>query len=202
MEGSGHSEESLKKFGRFVERFIESDLVHRVRGSVLESAAALEFDINEALAAWLASNISTSDELAGNLLPRLPVQERIDMLNRRMKETGADERWPFLIPVLRRAFDLRNRYAHGWVTPRSDGGIRITSWNRGRESVAEYEPESLMWLAFQATVARTELARVWAFWVPSNAVWHAEDSAESRMALQEVSERQGGIAGRFGNGAE
>lgn len=169
---TGGAEEPLSKFRVFVEAFLKSDVVHRLRGSILETAAALEFDINEALAAWLSFNVSTSDELVMNVFPRLPVKDRIDMLDRRMKDTRADERWPLLVPVLRRVFDLRNRYAHGWVTSRRDGGVRIVSWNRGRESVAEYNPENLMWLAYEATIARTDLARLWAFWVSSEAAWH------------------------------
>jgi hypothetical protein len=48
--GSGF-EKSTAKFARFIEEFLASDLVHRVRGSILESATTLEFEINEALAA-------------------------------------------------------------------------------------------------------------------------------------------------------
>jgi hypothetical protein len=165
-------EESAAKFTRFINNFLASDLVHRVRGSILESATTLEFQINEALAAWLSGNIATSDELANNVLSRLPVDTRLHMLRRRMKETGALERWPLLVPVLERVFDLRNRYAHGHISPLPNGGVRIVSWNRGRGSVAELAPDELAWLAYEARIASVDLARLWAYWVPDDPAWH------------------------------
>jgi hypothetical protein len=50
MTSEGGIEGSVAKFGRFIEQFLASDLIHRVRGSVLESAISLEFAVNEALA--------------------------------------------------------------------------------------------------------------------------------------------------------
>jgi hypothetical protein len=168
----GDAEESGRKVARFLEAFLVSDIVHRVRGSVMESATSLEFDINETLAAWLAANIDASDELAGNVLTRLPISVRLELLERRMQETQTDELWPLLVPVLKRVFELRNRYAHGHVRVRPDGGVRIVSWNRGRQAITDYSPDQLAWLAFEATMARTDLARLWAYWVPAHREWH------------------------------
>ncbi|MFE6508321.1 hypothetical protein ACFVDI_14215 [Nocardioides sp. NPDC057767] len=177
-EGSGDTQGSHAKFNVFVRSYLDSDAVHRVRGFILESAASLEFGINEVLGAWLASNIETSDELAVNVLTRMPVRDRIAMLDRHMKETGADELWPLLVPVLQRIYDLRNRYSHGWVTRLGDGGIRIVTWNRGKGSAVEYDPDHLLWLAYEAEIASIDLARLWAFWVPADPVWHGDEAAE------------------------
>jgi hypothetical protein len=89
-----------------------------------------------------------------------------------MQDSHADELWPFLLPVLERVFDLRNRYAHGTVVFRRDGSVEVTSWNRGKHSVRTYQPEGLGWLAWQTLVARVELARVWAYFAPHEPGWH------------------------------
>jgi hypothetical protein len=164
--------EQVAKFARFVDDFLRSDITHRVRASVLESAASLEFDINEAIAADLSRNIFASYELAVNVLSRLPMDVRLDMLERHMEETGADELWPTLVPVMRKLYEVRNRYAHGYVTSDPDGSITISSWNRGKTSAKQYGPEELTWLAYAAVLARTDLARLWAYWVPFDLPWH------------------------------
>lgn len=167
-----------EKFDVVVRGHLGSDAVHRVRSSILEGAFRLEFGINEALGAWLASSIETSDELAVNVLSRLRLEDRVTMLDRHMKETGADDLWPLLVPVLRRIFELRNRYAHGWVEGAGGGGIRIVTWNRGKGSAVEYAPDHLMWMAYEVIIASVDLARLWAFWVPAEPAWHGDEPEE------------------------
>ena len=164
--------EQVARFARFVTEFLKSDITHRVRASVLESASSLEFELNEALAADLSRNIYASYELAVNVLSRLPVDVRLDMLERHMEDTGADELWPTLVPVLRKVYNVRNRYAHGLVSSGPDGSTSIRSWNRGKPSVKQYNPEELIWLAYAAMLAHTDLARLWAYWVPADPAWH------------------------------
>lgn len=157
---------------RTLSRFLESDIHHRARSHVLEHATLLEFQVSEVLAVRLASHLEAADELASEVYSRLPITVRLRMLRDAMSTTGADELWPFLLPVLERIVDLRNRYAHGFTSTDPSGRLEITSWNRGRQSTRRYEPEEIGWLAWQAMVARTELARLWAYFVPSEPRWH------------------------------
>lgn len=108
--------EDVPEIVRTVVRFLESDVHHRARSHVLEHAIALEFQVNEVLAARLAANVRSADELASEVYSRLPIAVRLTMLRDAMSVTGADELWPFLVPVLERIVDLRNRYAHGIVS--------------------------------------------------------------------------------------
>lgn len=166
--------EDTPEVARTVARFLESDIHHRARSHVLEHATALEFQVNEVLAVRLAANDRSADELASEVYSRLPITVRLTMLGDAMKVTGADELWPFLLPVLERIVDLRNRYAHGIVRTDRSGTLVITSWNRGKQSNRTYEPEEIGWLAWQSMVARTELARLWAYFVPSDPQWHLD----------------------------
>lgn len=164
----------VPEIARTVVEFLESDIHHRARSLVLEHAIALEFQINEVLAVRLAANIRSGDELASEVYSRLPIAVRLTMLRDAMSVTGADELWPFLVPVLERIIDLRNRYAHGIVSNDRSGTLVITSWNRGKQSKRTYEPEEIGWLAWQSMVTRTELARLWAYFAPPDPAWHLQ----------------------------
>lgn len=164
----------VPEIARTIARFLESDVHHRARSHVIEHATALEFLVSEVLAVRLASNITAADELASEVYSRLPIALRLRMLSDAMSTTGADERWPLLVPVLERIVDLRNRYAHGFVESERSGALVVTSWNRGRQSTRTYEPDEIGWLVWQAMVARTELARLWAYFAPSDPRWHLD----------------------------
>lgn len=135
---------------------------------------ALEFQVSEVLAVRLASNVTAADELASEVYSRLPITVRLGMLRDAMSVTGADELWPFLVPVLERIVELRNRYAHGFVSTERSGTLVITSWNRGRQSTRTYEPDEIGWFVWQTMVARTELARLWALFASSDPRWHLD----------------------------
>lgn len=174
-EPMSESSAAVGKWTRFVTDFLASDIKHRLRGSVLEDAVRLESAINEVLAVRLAGSVTSSYELEGNVLSRLPVDVRLEMLDRHMNDSGAEELWPLLVPALRKIFDLRNRYAHGHVSTLRDGGIQVVSWNRGRRAEATYSPDQITWLAYEAHIASIDLARLWAFWIPADAAWHGVD---------------------------
>jgi len=95
---------------------------------------------------------------SSEVLWRLPIAVRIGMLEDLLERHGLTDRWPFIVPVLRSFFDLRNTLAHGLtftgLTPDgpTPGGVRITTLKRGRGVTVSYPMERLEWLAWQARV--------------------------------------------------
>jgi hypothetical protein len=168
--------------GRF-ERYSASSFAdrgpsHVIRTRLIEQCVALEFSINEVLAARLSWDLRAADELTMQVFTRLSVDARIAMLDDAMTDTGADELWPLLVPTLKIVFNLRNRYAHGFVSMKKDGSVEITTWNRGRGTVARYDIETLAWLSWQAMVCSLELTRMWAYFAPAEPRWHGDFALE------------------------
>jgi hypothetical protein len=130
------------------------------------------------LAASIATGIPAANVLQSEVLWRLPIAVRIGMLEDLLERHGLTDRWPFIIPVLRSFFDLRNTLAHGLtftgLTP--DGptpdGVTITTLKRGRGVTVSYPMERLEWLAWQARVVDEELFQLWTTIVPVTKAWH------------------------------
>jgi hypothetical protein len=146
---------------------------HQIRVYVLERAAALELELDEVLAASLASSLSADQVLRSDVLWRLPIPVRLELLKELLDRREMQDRWPFVLPVLRAFFDLRHALAHGLVSParKPADGIRVMSVKRGHEVNATYPKERLEWLAWQAHVVSSELAQMWAVVAPAHRAW-------------------------------
>lgn len=147
-----------------------SDTVHhRIRAYVLEQATVLDLQIDEVLAASIASGLQAEDVLTTNVLWRLPIPVRLEMLADLLERRQLSDRWPFVIPVLRSFFELRHQLAHGLVHPVeiAGSGITLTTVKRGKRAETIYSGERLEWLAWQAHVSSLELAQIWAAVVPA-----------------------------------
>lgn len=82
--------------------------------------------IDEVLAGSIAASFGAAELLRAEVLWRIPVGVRIEMLEDLLDHRGLRDRWPFVIPVLRSFFDLRHQLAHGFVSTGPDGiGIKI-----------------------------------------------------------------------------
>lgn len=147
---------------------------HRIRAYVLEQATVLELRIDEVLAASIASGLQAEDVLTTNVLWRLPIPVRLEMLADLLERKQLTDRWPFVIPVLRSFFELRHQLAHGLVHPMKTAGSGITlkTVKRGKYAEIIYSGERLEWLAWQAEVSSIELAQIWAAVVPVTRAWH------------------------------
>jgi hypothetical protein len=147
---------------------------HRLRAYVLEQATVLELRLDEVLAASIASGIDTAEVLRSDVLWRMPVPVRVEMLEDLLDRRGLRDRWPFVVPVLRAFFDLRHQLAHGWVmlSAPADGGMNLMTFKRGRTVSNAYRAERLEWLAWQAHVTALELSQIWAAVVPPRKSWH------------------------------
>jgi hypothetical protein len=148
---------------------------HRFRSLILERATLLDLHVNEVLAVRAARHIFLAAELAADVYSRIPVGVRIEMietiLNRRF-----EDRWPFIVPVLKRVFTLRNQLAHGM--PQWDAGkLHVHSFHRGKYTVREYDPDALGWLLWQADVVLDEMEQLWAALVPVDEEWHRQHPA-------------------------
>lgn len=152
--------------------------VYRVRARVLESAASLELHIDEVLASEVARSYDHAMQLAADVMCRLSVDVRIRLLKELLERHQMDERFPLLVPVLKRLFDFRNALAHGWAeNVRLDQRplvLHLRSVRRGATVVTTYPLSEVGWLVDQAWVCHEELIRVWAGIVPGDAAWHGD----------------------------
>jgi hypothetical protein len=149
---------------------------HQLRAYVLERAVSLEQGIDEVLAASLAANLSADAVLRSDVLWRLPIPVRLDLLEELLSRRGLIDRWPFVVPVLRAFFDLRHQLAHGLVSPawKLPDGIQVRTVKRGRERSVTYRKDRLEWLSWQAHVVGMELSQIWAAVAPASRGWTAE----------------------------
>jgi hypothetical protein len=147
---------------------------HRIRAYVLEQATVLEFDIDEVLAASIAAGLQAAQVLKSEVLWRLPIPVRLDILADLLEREGLRDRWPYVIPVLHSFFQLRHQLAHGLAHPIevTGRGVEVTTAKRGRVATTTYSGERLEWLAWQAHVTSLELAQIWAAVVPATRAWH------------------------------
>lgn len=154
--------------------------VHRVRALVLESAASLEYQLDEVLASEVARSYGHARQLTADVMCRLSVDVRIRLLRELLERHDMDDDLPFLVPVLRRLFDFRNALAHGWAEPvrldRRPLVLRLQSARRGSLVVTEYPLSEVAWLSDQAAICHSELTRVSAGIVPDDAAWHGDES--------------------------
>lgn len=144
---------------------------HLARGAIIEQATILDYAVNELIALPLAVDQAAANVLAFDIFARIANDVRVGMLETLMKDHDLEDLWPFVLPVLRRVFGLRNRLAHGFVEKADDGRIQITSYNRGKESSVDYSPQELGWLVWQAQVVRKELSDMWVRLLPEDDDW-------------------------------
>lgn len=152
---------------------------HAFRSMVLERATWLDLGMSDVLSVRTGRDIYLAAELAADVYGRLPVGTRIGMVESLIEEQSDPDRWPFVVPVLKAAFALRNQLAHGMPSWRS-GSMEVRTFNRGRSTVRTYTPESLGWLLWQMEVASDELDQLWAAVVPTSKKWHRDRPRKSR----------------------
>ena len=102
---------------------------HLARAAILEQATILDYALNELVALPLAVDQAAANLLAFDILARIPNDVRVGMLETLMKDHDLEDSWPFVIPVVRKVFGLRNRLAHGFVERVANDRIQITSYN-------------------------------------------------------------------------
>jgi hypothetical protein len=115
---------------------------HLAQATVLKQATILDYAVNEVLAVRLAMNAEAASLLAFDVFGRISTDVRVGMLRSLMEDHDMVDRWPFVLPVLRKLFEVRNRVAHGFMERSSDDRIRVTTYNRDRETRVVYEPAS------------------------------------------------------------
>lgn len=125
------AEHDLDQYLERVAGIDRTDLsTHLARGAIIEQATILDYAVNELLALPLAVDQAAANVLAFDIFARIANDVRVGMLETLMKDHDLVDLWPFVLPVLRRVFGLRNRLSHGFVERGDDGRIQITSYNR------------------------------------------------------------------------
>ncbi|MEP9380777.1 hypothetical protein [Nocardioides sp. KR10-350] len=149
---------------------------HALRAFIIEQQVRIEYAVNEVLSAQLAVDSRAASQLTLQVFSRISISDRLAMLKDTLDagDSARRDRWPFLLPVLRKLVALRNALAHGLAEDEGDRTI-ITTWNRGKIQGSTYERSQLEWLAWQAEVAHQELAQLWATLIPNRDDWFVDD---------------------------
>lgn len=158
----------------------ESRTFHRYRARVLETAVRLEAQLDGALAATYALNQSTAAELQAEILWRLPITQRVEMLGRAVHERDLAGRFGFVAPFLVKYFRMRHTFAHSIGESFADGDkqIRLHSIKQGKERVDSFSLEHLAWMEREAVKVRAELISLYFALAPQTPEWHQD--AEGR----------------------
>jgi len=148
---------------------------HRYRSEVLEQAVRMEHLMGGAIAAAYGQNASTAQELQAEILGRLPIQQRISILGRILDNKELSGSFAFVIPVLKKLFELRNDLAHSVTTGYDAASRKVTlvSLRKGTEVRTSYEAVYLHWLLYeQCPAVERELSELYFLIAPGTEAWH------------------------------
>src|SRR4051794_11612799 len=98
----------------FEERHQTADdvLLHELRSAVLEVATRLESAIEQVIAVHFGRTLPLAAWLRLGLVARTPVPAKLDLFQQILESTGCDWRFPFVLPIVRELFEVRNTLAH------------------------------------------------------------------------------------------
>lgn len=142
---------------------------------MLELGVRLELLVGGAISAGYGQSASTANELQHELLGRISIEQRISMLSRLLDRLELTEHFPFVAPISKMLFELRNDFAHSL----SDGydpdtrTIRLVSLRKGVERTKTYEALYLHWLVReQCPAVVRELGELFYKIAPTDTGWH------------------------------
>lgn len=148
---------------------------HRYRSEVLEASVVVEHLLGEALSAFYGQSATKAQDLHVELLTRLAVGQRINTLLRILSERELNETFPFVVPVLKLLFDVRNDMAHCLSNGANEDGTRVTlvSLKGGRSTEISYSVETLGWILYeQMPSVKRELIHLYFALAPKEHWWH------------------------------
>jgi hypothetical protein len=147
----------------------ELDEINLLRTRVIELVATMEPSIDLALALHHARSVETAYTLLTDVYWRIPLDARIDQLERAVADAGLRDAFPLTIPISHQVVDIRNLMAHSIVEPTAEG-IQVLGRRRGQDSLRLIKKDDLKWLAWHGERCNHDLdlisARIgnWGIW--------------------------------------
>ncbi|MHA4950582.1 hypothetical protein ACX27O_24965 [Micromonospora sp. SD19] len=84
------------------------------RSAVLDTAFHAEQFLTDVVAAYLGRRVKDVAYLAGSVIGPQSVNQRLRYLDEIMSDEGWHDDFPFVLPVLRKLFEVRNSLAHSY----------------------------------------------------------------------------------------
>ena len=148
---------------------------YRFRADMLELAVRLEIATDAVIAASFARSANAAELLSIEVLSGVPVQKRISTLEGVLERHELVETYPFVVPILRKLFGLRNALAHSiddtTVDP-GDGAVQLLGIRKGLLQAVAFEHAYLDWLHSQAWQVLSELDDLYWKIAPVDPQWH------------------------------
>jgi len=132
------------------------------RAAIVELAVRAEYVLGEALAHALAADEAAAAVLQEHIVWRVPIELKLQLVDDAMEARGLSEMFPFVIPVLKKLFDVRNILAHSLETPFPENRDEIgyLSVHRGRITRRSLRMDYLAWLWQQGNQVFDELSLI------------------------------------------
>ena len=146
---------------------------YKFRVDILELAARLEVAMDSVIAASFCRSASAAAELSVDVLSALSVERRIKAVSQMLERFGLKDQYPFVVPVLRKLFELRNTFAHNLDDLDHDpasGSIALIGLRSGRPQ--RFEIDYLDWLLAQSRQVHLELSDLYWRVAPQDPRWH------------------------------
>lgn len=146
---------------------------------LLGHAVTAEVMMNSVISARLGRDLGEISLLETKAISQLSVNARISLLEEIMQSEGWDLDFPFVIPVLRALFSMRNKLAHSLaygLESSEAGDVTAVRWSFRRGAVTEeaISIETIMGLARSAeAVAMVEMSFLHVRAIPTS-YWMAE----------------------------
>lgn len=149
-------------------------ILHELRSAVLEVATQLEAVIEAVIASHYARTYSEGPALRLALVSRMNVPDKLNLLRQIMESTGSDQLFPFVLPIVKEVFEVRNTLAHAVFRGLDDGGhARFGVMRRSAAKVETLSLTRVRALAWHAQiVVEDEMWFVWAYATPHKRAWH------------------------------
>lgn len=158
--------------------------LRELQTELITVAVAFERELDETLAFHLARD-PHAEALLFSMLPRLGIDNRLALLEDLLAIREYADDLPFLVPVARRLFFVRNLIAHSATDVDADsvdaGGpvlVLFSSYRRGRPVTHSMTLAALSAVERSAWAVTSDLARLWAMGLLDYYEWVDEQGSE------------------------
>lgn len=130
------------------------------RVSLTESVAQLDDSLTFNLAVHYGREAEHILSLLNNVLWRLPVDIRIDLLEDALWHTSLHDEVPFLVPSARAVFRIRNSLAHSVTFEMTGEYLALRTVKRGKAEMTKLTKEQMTWAIHTAASCVVSFLRI------------------------------------------
>ncbi len=140
---------------------------HEARAGVLDATVQLDRQLDQTVATTVARSARSRAALLA-VLPRLRGEERLGLLEESVEEELLADEFPFLLPVARKLYDVRNVIAHATEVaylPGDEGAgpaVVFETYRRGKSAERIVPLGQMRWLTRSAVTVVNNLTVTWA----------------------------------------